>query len=361
MTQALVAREPTLAVLDALPAGFSDVTPAGLEALLGGPTLIHLEGRREPALFVAILLHGNEGTGLRAVQRVLARYEGRRLPRGLSIFVGNVAAAARGVRRLDGQPDYNRIWPGAPDAVSPEHLLAARVTAAIRERGMFASIDIHNNTGTNPLYGCITRLDHASLQLAALFGRTVVVFETPRGVQTAAFAAIGPSITIECGKPESEPGVTRAADFVDACLRLDHFPEHPLPAHEIDVFRTVAVVKVPDDVAFGFGDVAACLAFPADLDRMNFRELAPGTCLATMRPGARLDVRDDAAQDVFDRYFEVPAERLLTRCAIMPAMLTRDATIVRQDCLCYLMERIDPFVSRAAGPERRLGGPRSPG
>jgi len=34
----------------------------------------------------------------------------------------------------------------------------------------------------------------------------------------------------------------------------------------------------------------------------------------------------------------------------MPAMLTRDARIVRQDCLCYLMERIHPD-SRRRAPE----------
>ena len=333
-----------------MPDGLLEAAPGELKDLLGGPTLIHLEGRRQPPVFVSILLHGNEGTGLRAVQRVLARHDGRPLPRALSIFVGNVSAAEHGLRRLDGQRDYNRVWPGADDGGSAEHALAARVTADMRERDVFASIDIHNNTGSNPLYGCITRLDDAFLHLAVLFARTVVFFETPRGVQTAAFAGIGPSITIECGKPESEPGVTRAAEFVEACLRLDHFPQHPLPAQDIDLFHTVAVVKVPDDVDFAFGDGDTPVAFPVDLDRMNFRELPPGECLAVLAPGVRLDVRDDVGRDVFDTFFAVESGRLLTRRVVMPAMLTRDARIVRQDCLCYLMERIHP-EARPAAPE----------
>lgn len=330
-----------LRVREALPDGLLAASPADLRTLLGGPTLVHLPGRHVPPLFVSVLLHGNEGTGLRAVQRVLARHAGRTLPRALSIFVGNVAAAEHGLRRLAGQPDYNRIWPGAPDADTPEHALALNVTEHMRRRGVFASIDIHNNTGTNPLYGCITRLDRASLHLAALFGRIVVFFRSPRGVQTAAFAPLGPSITIECGKPESEPGITQAADFLEACLRLDHLPQHRLPAHDVDVFHTVATVKVPDDVAFGFGDEGVPLVFPPDLDRMNFRELAPGECLALLGAGARLDVRDDDGTDVFDRYFAAAGGRLLTRGPIMPAMLTRDVAVVRQDCLCYLMQRVD--------------------
>lgn len=330
-----------LTVVHELPAGFLTAAPSDLRALLGGPTLFHLDGRRHPALFVSLLLHGNEGTGLRAVQRVLARHQSRMLPRAVSLFVGNVAAAEHGLRRIDNQPYYNRIWPGATDTGTPEHGLAAHVTQEMRERGVFASIDVHNNTGMNPLYGCVTRLDDAFLHLAALFARTCVYFQTPRGVQTAAFAAMCPSITIECGKPESEPGITRAAEFIDACLHLDHFPAHPLAAHEIDLFHTVAVVTIPDDVVFAFGDGDAAIVFPVDLDTMNFKELAPGACLALLHGAARPRVLDDAGQDVFDRFFVIDSGRLVTRRTLMPAMLTRDTRVIRQDCLCYLMERLD--------------------
>jgi len=44
----------------------------------------------------------------------------------------------------------------------------------MRLRDVFASVDIHNNTGLNPHYGCVTALRHASLHLAAMFSRTVV-------------------------------------------------------------------------------------------------------------------------------------------------------------------------------------------
>jgi len=329
-----------LNIMHELPAGFLRAEAREMGALLGGPTLIHLAGRRQPALFVCILLHGNETTGLRAIQRVLVRHRGQLLPRALSIFVGNVTAAQYGLRRLDGQPDYNRIWPSAEDATTPEHALAACVTADMGNRGVFASIDVHNNTGVNPHYGCVTCLDAAFLHLATLFARTVVFFRIPRGVQSMAFAGLGPSITIECGKSDSEPGVTRAAEFIDACLHLDHFPTRSLGEHEIDIFHTVAVVTIPAEVAFGFGEPQMPIDFPPDLERMNFRELPPGECLALLNGSARLQVRDEAGQDVFERFFVVESGRLLTRRRVMPAMLTRDSLVIRQDCLCYLMERL---------------------
>ena len=61
--------------LDQLPAGLLDLDATQLEARLGGPTLIHLRGRREQALLVTVLMHGNETTGWEAVRRLLPRFD----------------------------------------------------------------------------------------------------------------------------------------------------------------------------------------------------------------------------------------------------------------------------------------------
>jgi len=45
-----------------------------------------LPGRRPTPLFVSVLLHGNEDSGVVALQSVLRAYAGRRLPRALSIL-----------------------------------------------------------------------------------------------------------------------------------------------------------------------------------------------------------------------------------------------------------------------------------
>ncbi|HBC41553.1 MAG TPA: peptidase M14, partial [Pseudanabaena sp.] len=37
--------------------------------------------------------------------------------------------------------------------------MAQQVIAEMRSRGVFASIDVHNNTGRNPHYGFITHLE----------------------------------------------------------------------------------------------------------------------------------------------------------------------------------------------------------
>lgn len=327
---------------DSLPPGLLDLPAARLGEVLPGPTLIHLPGRRTPPLFVSVLLHGNEDTGWLAARSVLAKYAGAELPRALSLFIGNVDAARSGVRRLDGQPDYNRVWPGSDEAHPAERAVMQQVVDAMRERGVFASVDIHNNTGLNPHYACVNRLDQAFLQLATLFSRIVVYFIRPRGVQSAAFAELCPAVTVECGKPGTAGGVEHAAAFVEACLHLSGFPAQPVAPHDVDLFHTVATVKVPEDASFGFAAADADIDFVPGLDHYNFRELTNGDLLGRVRPGseARLQALDENGADIGDRLFDYRKGEITLRRPLMPAMLTRDERVIRQDCLCYLMERI---------------------
>ena len=334
-----------LNILDHIPDGFLQASASNLHQVLPAPTLMHLAGRKPEPLFVSVLLHGNEDTGLKAIQSVISRFAQADLPRSLSVFVGNVQAAAVGQRRLDGQPDYNRVWPGhdaGPTiAASPESRMMEHVVDVMRERGVFASIDIHNNTGLNPHYGCVNALRPEYLHLASLFSRTIVYFIRPLGVQSAAFARICPAVTVECGKPGDAAAEAHAARFVDAVLHLDHFPDRPPPASDFNLFHTVATVKVCEQRTFGFGDGAADLQLEPQIDQLNFREVEPGTRFGCVRRDTSmplLALAEDGS-DVTANYFAVQDGELLLCRSAMPSMLTLDERVIRQDCLCYLMER----------------------
>ena len=163
-----------LTVLDHLPENILDKEAHELIEVLSGPTLIHLTGKLSRPLFVSVLLHGNETTGFYAVQRLLKKYQQQDLPRSLSIFIGNVEAAAVNQRRLDRQADFNRIWPGTEEDYLAEAHMMKQVVEIMAEKNVFASIDIHNNTGLNPHYGCINLLDKKYLSLAGMFSNTGV-------------------------------------------------------------------------------------------------------------------------------------------------------------------------------------------
>jgi len=337
-----------LDILNELPGGLLDCEAQDLHRFLTGPTLIHLPGRNETPLFVSVLLHGNEPVGWQAVQMLLKKYQGKQLPRALSLFIGNVSAARDGLRRLDGQPDYNRIW-CEPDEgeMTDEHCMARDIVSIMADRGVFASIDIHNNTGLNPHYGCINKHEHAFMWLATQFSRTVVYFIRPKGVQTSAFAGLCPAVTVECGQPGQQYGVEHAAEFLNTVLHMNELPNRPVPEHDIDLFHTVAIVKVPEQLAFSFeAGSEAAICFIDDLDHMNFRELSAGTTLAMLNEHAdgaqdvHFNVVDDDGNERWQDYFQISDGEIRTTQPVMPSMLTLDERVIRQDCLCYLMERM---------------------
>ncbi len=322
-----------------LPAGLLDLEAHELYKKLTGPTLFHLEGSRNPPLFASVLLHGNEPVGWEAVRNLLRRYQNQKLPRALSLLVGNVAAAGYRRRLLEGQLDHNRVWTSGD---TPEHAMAIQVYEEMSQRGLFASIDMHNNTGLNPHYACINKLEAPFLHLAGLFGRTVIYFVRPKGVQSLAFAELGPAVTLECGQPGSSQGVAHATEYLTACLHLAEIPSYPIAKCGIELFHTVAVVRIAPEVQVGLYGKDLDLRLVDDLDQLNFQELPANTLLGWQQPGCDILIKatDEQDQEVTRRYFYLEGTELRTCRPVMPSMLTRDISIIRQDCLCYLMERI---------------------
>jgi succinylglutamate desuccinylase len=330
-----------LQMYEDIPAGLLDCEATDLHRILSGPSLIHLRGERPEPLFVSVLLHGNETTGWQAMRSVLQDYQGRRLPRSLSLFIGNVAAAAKGVRHLEDQSDFNRIWKA--EGHHPEEVMVRQILEQMRERNIFACIDIHNNTGRNPHYACVNRLATPFFRLATLFSRTIVYFLKPDTVLSLAFADLCPAVTVECGRSVERSGVLHAREFIHNALTLDHFSEESMDLHSLHVFHTVAVVKLHEDLSIGVDQQDADIDLLPDVDQFNFHEIQPGTPLARVNHDRAMPVyaHNEFGKDVAERYFEVRDGYLCNTLPVMPSMMTLDTDVVKQDCLCYLMERLD--------------------
>lgn len=332
-----------LRIFDQPPAELWACSADELADKLGGPSLIRLPGRVPQPLFVSTLLHGNETTGWDAVRGMLGNGGEQTLPRALTLFIGNVHAARAGLRHRDGESDYNRIWRGG---TGPEHALASQVLAEIERERPVACVDLHNTSGKNPVYGCVHDLHENSLALARHFSNTLVLVNHPQSMLSMALSATVPAVTIECGKP-GNPAVTAR---ISAQLRklLEEIDSHPVtrPADTLledpQLLRSVAQVRVPDEVSFSMGGADAELCLNADLERYNFREVASGTVIATIRSGsdARLEAVDDNGVDIAKQFFRRQGDTLVAARNIVPTMFTPIERIVRQDCLCYLMESL---------------------
>lgn len=322
-----------------------------LHRRLDGPALIRIPGRRQPALFVSVLLHGNEPVGWDAVRELLREYRAsdEPLPRAMTLFIGNVQAARQGLRRLDGQLDFNRIWKGGE---GPEVAMARELIAELRRAPPFLAVDVHNNTGVNPHYACITRLDPASLALARAFSRPVVYVRSPDTVLAAALAPFTTAIILEAGRPGERRGVEHVTSYLRGCLELAELP-HASRQDDVDLYETVATVRIRAGLRFGFAEQAPSAASPPQelwlleaFEHYNFEELPAGTLFGylpePLQDGAQLPltVTDLSGRDVAERYFRVQGRELRLGLDLLPAMFSPDPDIIRQDVVCYFMERV---------------------
>ena len=320
---------------DSLPVGLLDCEANELLARLGAPSLIHLRGEREPALFVSVLLHGNEVSGWNGLRRLLR--ESSSLPRGLSIFIGNVAAAARGLRSLPQQQDYNRVWRNGTGA---EGAMARQVASSMAKRRLLAAIDLHNNTGHNPHYAVVTDLSTENLGLAYLFSDKAVYIEEPNTVLSSAFANQCPTVAVELGSVADPECDERAYDYLKRSLALEQVPQ--ARPEDLSLFRTEVRIHMRDGVEFSFADEnrETPVVLTGGIEGVNFHELAGGTLFG--RTDKALDevfqVLDVNHQDVTDRYFALEGQDIVLKHAVVPAMYTTDPYVIRQDCLCYFMQ-----------------------
>jgi len=325
-------------ILDKLPTGFFDVKASELYSIVDGPSLIHLKGKEARPVFLSILLHGNETSGLDVVQTFLKQYEEKELPRSVSLFLGNVEAARYNERLLDGQLDYNRVWKGGD---REEHKMMRKIIEEMKELDVFLSIDIHNNTGSNPYYGCVNLVEPNYLYLASLFGDTIIYFTNPDSVQSMAFSKMCPATTIECGKPGDVEGIKHSVRFLEKCINLDALDAEDFALDKVKVFHTVAKITVPSNASIEFSDerTDADFTFLTNYDSINFTEIDENTLLGFINNEVRLVAENNDGDDVTGSFFDYKDGEIRAKCTIIPSMFTKNKKVIFQDCLGYIMQR----------------------
>ena len=330
-----------LNILDHIPNGFFEAEPEELHQLLGGPSIIHIEGKSDKTLFLSSLLHGNETSSFTVLKDILEPYKSCPPPKSIIIFIGNTEAAAQGLRHLDHQPDFNRIW---EEGELAENQLAVDVMDYARTKNIFASLDIHNNTGKNPNYGCINYLDESFLKLASHFSDTTVYFTEPHNAQSIAFGRLCPSMTIEAGLAGSIEGIEKTIGLVEYLLHADSI-EWNESRKKFDVYHTIARILIDEKarVDFNFSlSENVDISFVSDLDNYNFRVVEVGTVIGEARDLSLFRVENNQGRDITDLYFKLEDDEIISKKRFVPSMLTQLVYVIKEDCLGYIMEFLDP-------------------
>ena len=323
--------------LDHFPSELLDAKPQDLHELLGGPSLITLTGESSQTIFISCLLHGNEHSSFSILKELLRDYKDKKLPKTLMIFIGNTQAAVESLRHLPGQVDYNRIWEGGN---LPENKLALEVMKEASERDLFVSLDIHNNTGKNPNYGCINYHEEDFLKLASHFSEATVFFSEPRSAHSVAFGKLCPSMTIEAGLSDSLDGIEETKKYIEYLLSVEDLVWNE-KRHPLNIYQTLARIKLNNQMKIDFNfqkNIGLDFSFLPNIDDFNFKPLEAGTTIAYGEKLEMLIVEDNDGNNITSKFFEIVEGELKVKHHFMPAMLTKVEYIIKKDCLGYIME-----------------------
>lgn len=320
-----------------IPEGLLTVKSTELHKIFPTPAHMYFEGKKKQPLFLSCLMHGNEFTGLLVLQELLKKYGEDKWPRSVHLFFGNVTAAKEGRRHLDNQIDFNRIWKVGD---LPENKVAMAVWEELKKTGVFACVDIHNNTGRNPHYSLITNQKPKSLNLAALFGPLCMYFDERIGTCTETMADFGPACTLEAGLPGKPDGTTHVLEFIEKLMALDEIPELPATELKLTLMDTLGTIKIDPKNSVAVGHTAGDIQFENDFDLMNFTEVPQGKVFGRYNDGHRLILKDTHGHDLSARFFDYKDGEIRIKEAMIPAMITLDEKILKSDCVCYLMRKL---------------------
>lgn len=312
------------------------------------PTLIRVPGTGEQApRAVATLLHGDESTGLMALQKILARR--RRYRFDFYVLIGNVRAALEdgGFRHryLDDQEDFNRIW-GLEDPTTHLRMAADGILGRLRDAQIESLIDVHNNSGNNPFYAIITQDRPVVVNTATFFTTTLLFWDMQAHTLMEALEDECAAIAVECGLPGRPESLAFAVDALRRYLGAG--PMHTREVRrDYDLLGGIRKVIVRPEVAFRFGgELADDVDFVIDgeADVHNFVRVAAGHVLGHVLTGAAmpLQVLDHTGADVTSDHFAVESGKVIITKDATPVMMTRTEEAARKDCLFYLADELAP-------------------
>jgi hypothetical protein len=320
--------------------------------VLGKPTLIRVPGTGElPPRAISCLLHGDESTGYHATLRILRRR--RTYPFDLYVLIGNVRAALAGDgflhRYLDDQEDLNRVW-GLGDPTTTLRRAADGILAELRDAGIEALVDVHNNSGDNPFYAIATADRPETFNLATLFTTTILYWDLGAHTLMEALQDDVAAVAVECGLPDRPESLAFAVDGLRRYLGEEHIGRDRI-RRDFDLLGDLRKVVVKPEVRFKFGGELSDdtdFVIAADADVLNFVEVPAGQVLGRVHLGSALPVRavDAAGNDVTGEHFRVLDGAVVTTAATTPVMMTRTVEAARKDCLFYVTTELPPPRAR---------------
>ncbi|MBQ0711753.1 MAG: succinylglutamate desuccinylase [Porticoccus sp.] len=327
------------------PEQIASTVPAFL-AELGGPTIIHLNGRDNSRCRVMVtLLHGNEPSGLKAIHQLLRLGCQPEVTLLLAVVYVDAALAEPlfSHRFLPGQQDMNRLF--TPPFEGCQGAVAKALLEIIREAHPEAVIDIHNTSGEGPAFTVCVEPHTRYLDLATLFTHRLIITGHRLGALMEVSDLGCPVLTVECG------GSMQVQSDEVAYQGLTRFITRPqlytsVALEEMDIYHHPVRLELNEGGQLCYDHEPRLnmdITLPDHIDRRNFGVVRPDTALAWLGPrGIRvLRALDERGEDVIDDLFVEEGGKLYPRTTLKLFMATTNPDIAISDCLLYAVKETD--------------------
>ncbi len=331
---------------DSLPSFFFDINQKNVLEHLQGMSLIFHAGNYENTVLVSTMLHGNETSGLDILKKFLKKIEGIEDRPNILILLGNPKAFHENKRFIQGQLDHNRIW--TTKESRPDNLTAQKAINHFIEHDFLCAVDIHNNTGKNPIFCCVNRLDKKTLGLAQMFGTDVLFFEDPETALSTFMGRFCPSMAIECGLSGDEFGIERATKFLTEVVKIrtkEDLIEHKFKKN---IFKSFGKFTLPIDTEVSFirrdflpTEKNKGVYFFDDLEGYNLKLVPEGTHFGFLfGEKSQVESFTDFGEDIFSKYFEIKDNKIISKISFYAAMVTKDVAVAKADCFFYFLNKV---------------------
>lgn len=304
-----------------------DLPAKELHRYIDGPTFFDLRTHGRQPFFVSVLLHGNETSGWEGLRQFRKDYPNS----SMLVFVGNVHAAAMGMRHLPHEQDFNRVWNQPPWVYEIDEL--------VLKTHPWCAVDIHNNSSPNPHYCVLTDLRDRTLALAKMFSNKVIFTNHTENILARNLAYQCPAVTVETGTVDDPLSSKRAYQLMLKLSQLDGFPVENLPPRvdDFEAYETLGIVRATKAT----NDLNDYPLFNPILEKHSFKTLKAGTRFVDhLSSPWEISVENPATDQILtDQFFDIQDSEVFLAQDVVLSMFTADPVLASQDCICYFLAR----------------------
>ncbi len=308
---------------------------------LQGPTAFFIKGRQQDRCRALVtLLHGNEPSGVKALQRWLK--SGATPVVNVVCIVASVDAALRtppfSHRVVPGKRDLNRCFRAPFDDSQGE--IAEQILEILTDAQPEAVVDIHNTSGSGPGFGVAVSSDEQHQALVSLFSDVLVTNDLRIGALMEIADHLCPTATIECGGRMDRQADELAFRGIQAFMNEPQILSRDVQCVDVNIVQNPVRLELDADCGLTYASTREDnydLVLLPDIERLNYGAVAEGTHLGWVGERGQNIFRalDHDSNSVVDELIRIEGDKLYTAQALKLFMVTNDAQIAKMDCLLY--------------------------